>query len=433
MRLSDLVDQLHKMGVIRATNADPRKPPILEIGNETVKDGDEEISVFEVSVQDFLKPIKALKETDIMLDTDWPEDWLEECDAYSVIFQMDDPVAECGWMNGTEKPYVDCWAWYCPFHFYEDEAGIYIRGDKLSTLSLQILSISTPAERKMLKSAHPINLRLFGQQIKQAAFLHLFIHEMYHHKLEAFATRLEISTGMPKFVPYYDSVYSPLSHPLTDALIEEGLANAEVLRRVTGDPTYRSKQFPRLPGCPNVRVLWERFEFYANQMCSVPGYRTVRNYIKADGKFSKIDFTSNQMRLQQMVSQTTPKPLGDPGRWAFAPGMMAPFWNKDIIAYEVLYPGASSRLVPRGAIRAVQASPRKVLRVARKWGITKAREADGDHTMYRGQSGRKVSIDTGYNDLPNACWKGLIEIVNMENGLSLKNNQEGRRRFLAGP
>ena len=134
-----------------------------------------------------------------------------------------------------------------------------------------------------------------------------------------------------------------------------------------------------------------------------------------------------------MVSQASSKPLGNPENWKFAPGMMASFWNKDIIAYEVVFPGTKGSLVPGGAIQAVQASPRKVLRAARKWGISKAREANGDHTMYSGASGHKVTVDTGYNDLPYPCWDGLIGIVNVERGLSLKNNQEGRRRFLAGP
>jgi hypothetical protein len=263
--------------------------------------------------------------------------------------------------------------------------------------------------------------------------LHLFLHEMYHHKVEAFATRLEIAGGSPKFIPYFDSVYFPLSHPLCDDLFEEGLANGEVIRRVTSDPTYRKRQFPKLPNCPNVRVIWERFEFYKNQTCFLPGYRRVKGFIKPKDKFSESDFLNDQRLLQQMLNQASSRPLGNPDQWAFAPGMMAPFWNKDIIAYEVVYPGAKSSLAPHSAIRAVQASPQKAIRAARKWGIRKDREAQGDHTVYCGRKGGKVTIDNGYNDLPSACWDNLFSVINAEHDLELRNNQKGRRRFFAGP
>ena len=432
MQLSDLVQELHSMGVVRPTTADPRIPPVLELENPSPSEEYDEPGLTVIPVEEVLKPIKVPKDGDLILEPDWPGDWLEECDGYPIIHN-EEQLPEGRWEPDGEEMYPDCWAWYCPFHFYEEEAGIYVRGDKLSIISRNILRIMTLYERGMLMYSHKNYRKLFGHQIKQAAFLHFFLHEMYHHKVEAFATRLEIATGVPKFVPYYDSVYRPLSHPLSDELIEEGLANAEVLRRVTGDRTYRAKQFPTLPGCPNVRAIWERFEFYNNQICRVPGYQTVKNYIKPGSKFSESDFVVSQRRLQHMVSQASSKPLGDPRRWSFAPGMMAPFWNKDIIAYEVVYPGRISSLVPGGVIQAVQASPRKVLRIARKWGITKAREARGDHSIYSGRSGKKVSIDEGYNDLPNSCWEGLIDIINVENGLSLRNNQEGRRRFFNGP
>jgi hypothetical protein len=431
---------------MRPTSSDPRIPPILEIKNPKGSDTQTGIekanksNVVEIPIADVLKPVKPYRSqargfSDIPRELD---DWFEKIDGYSII--ENDYFERGGWDDieneqGT-APYPDCWAWYCPFHFYEEDAGIYIRGDKLPELSRRILSFLTYQERRDFSNADKASKLQFGAQIKQAAFLHLFLHEMYHHKVEAFATRLEIASNSPKFIPYYDSVYYPLAHPLDDELIEEGLANAHVIRSITNDRRNWSRQFPKINHCPSVREVWERFEFFTNLNCSVEGYRTVKQYIDTTTKkisFREDNFSTYQRKLQQTVNQASKKPLGNSQIWEFAPNMMTPFWNRNIIAYEVVYPTSGPSLVPQGALQAVQASPRKVIRASRKWGLRKHREAKGDHTIYIGPTGQKVSIDGGYNDLPHACWEGLLSVVNAEYGLNLKDNQEGRRKFFAGP
>ena len=348
MLLNNLVEQLHSLGVTRPTKKDPRIPPILNDVNYK-KHSKNLPKIVKIPVQDILTPVKKTNPDSFEINPELRgRDWLEEIDGYSILYEKN-IFSEDLW---SDPEHPDCWAWYCPFHFYEEGAGIYVRGDKLSIVKKRILTILTAKERKQLMKASRENTNLFGEQIEQAAFLHFFLHEMYHHKVESFATRLEIASGAPKFVPYHDSVYYPLSHPLNDKLIEEGLANAEVIRRAKFDKIYSKAQFPKITGVPSVAKLWLEFEFQNNLRCKLKGYRTVKSYIDTKTKnpeFLTMKFFQHQRKLQQMVNQASEKPLGNSQRWKFAPGMMAPFWNEDLIAYEVLYPGHQSKLVPGGA------------------------------------------------------------------------------------
>ncbi len=436
MEIRELVSELSSLGFTRPTTKAPELPPKVfppnDLGDGIARSGsddDKSPSRVALDLDDFLRPHKYNR--DEMWDPSdyFFGDWLEECDAYEILEgnRSFDEFAN----TALKKPVFDTWAWYCPIHFYEEDFGIYIRGDRLPSLSRAILLSMTLAERKRVLQASRIVQMIFGQQLKQASFLYLFLHEMYHHKSECFATRLEIATGRPVFVPYFDNVYRALTRPLDDRLIEEGLANGDVIRRL-GEQPYRSTQFPKLPGVVSMQAIFKRFAVKSALACSLPGYRGVQRYV-AGQRFKHDLFSEDQYSLQQSMATAMIDPIGNASRWKYAPNMFAGFWNKDIIAYDVVFPGSRPIIAPRHAPAAVQASPSKVIRAARKWGFRKLREAAGDHTIYIGPKGSKVTIDNGYGDLPRACWDGLIDVINGDFGLNLQNNQKGRRLFLAGP
>src|SRR5258708_37083355 len=65
-----------------------------------------------------------------------------------------------------------------------------------------------------------------------------YLHEMFHHKVESFAIRLEIVERVPRYCHYRKVVYNPRRDQQSDDLLEEALATAESCLRLE-EPTCR--------------------------------------------------------------------------------------------------------------------------------------------------------------------------------------------------
>src|SRR5258708_5207923 len=65
-----------------------------------------------------------------------------------------------------------------------------------------------------------------------------YLHEMFHHKIESFAIRLEIVERVPRYCHYRKVVYNPRRDQQSDDLLEEALATAESCLRLE-EPTCR--------------------------------------------------------------------------------------------------------------------------------------------------------------------------------------------------
>ena len=119
-------------------------------------------------------------------------------------------------------------AWHLPVHFYGSDHGIYIHEYWILARAANIRARLDPERQR-----HPAVLR--GSV--QAALTTVYLHEVFHHKTESFAIRLEVADRRPRYVPYHERVYAPLEG--SNGQLEEALACAETIRRLN-ECTYKS-------------------------------------------------------------------------------------------------------------------------------------------------------------------------------------------------
>lgn len=445
--LFQLLSVLREKKLLREIFSDPRIPPRLrrQIPRKEEVDADsDEHEVRAVDLESLSKKPKKNNRDNPNRISDNPNlllhpdtlDWeveLAETDFEEVWYSNRefDPERDLQEGPGGEA-FVDCFAWYCPFHYYTSEYGIYIKSDGLDKLA-QTLALLVPAvNRKKIRDHWPVELLL-----RRAAFYYFFLHEMYHHKVESFATRLEIVTNSPVYVPYKASVYKPAQKPiLTDDLLEEGLAVAEVFRRIYKDPPYSRGDFWG-DLAPGIRVLdlvreYVRCEIVSRRLPE--GYRTASRYLSPKDAIDVEEFYFGQRTLMSMIQEAIQKPLRDSSEWILSPDIFRSLFNKDHVVHEVLT-GRGGRL-PFHAAPAAQSSPRKVIRQARKWKIqpiSRGGRTRGDHQWLENHRGTQDHIDTGGNDMSSNDWKALLGLVKDAWSVVLKDNQEGRGKFQRGP
>ena len=116
----------------------------------------------------------------------------------------------------SPMPPPDCLAFYLPFHnFMPTWWGVYLTVEGVAILANHFVTLSGGA----LKPAEAV----------AASRLFLYHHEAFHHQVECFATRLELTHRKPLYVADFDRLYK--NGFGTDACIEEGLANAQAYRK----------------------------------------------------------------------------------------------------------------------------------------------------------------------------------------------------------
>ncbi|MGB3205766.1 MAG: type II toxin-antitoxin system HicA family toxin [Crinalium sp.] len=124
--------------------------------------------------------------------------------------------------GGERKLPPDLLAFYLPFHLFPDDWGIYILSSGVQYLA------------KIIR--RQCNLTQFEALLVSRLFL--YYHELYHHKIEMFFTRLEVTHKQPfyKNRKFFRDQEQRLSFNLTHLedklkLTEEALANAEAYIR----------------------------------------------------------------------------------------------------------------------------------------------------------------------------------------------------------
>jgi predicted RNA binding protein YcfA (HicA-like mRNA interferase family) len=154
-------------------------------------------------------------------------------------------------------------AWYAPYHFYDEETwGIYFDSAKLDQFAWVIFE-GLRADKYKSK----INpMELAGHM----AFGSVYAHEMFHAKVEAILSWLEITSSAARFLKYKKNVYDKMF--LTEGCLEEALANWSSFQWVE---TYASQN-----SLENVDKLLNCFK--QNLDLSPPGYRNWRRGSDAD-------------------------------------------------------------------------------------------------------------------------------------------------------
>ena len=123
--------------------------------------------------------------------------------------------------GGAPFPPPDALGFYLPFHFYYHNNlwGVYLIAEGVDTLAAILQHVSGSGGKELSKKNAVIAARLF-----------IYYHEAFHHNVEAFATRLEVTHRLPLYKHGFLSLYK--EQLKAKASTEEGLATGYALRKV---------------------------------------------------------------------------------------------------------------------------------------------------------------------------------------------------------
>jgi hypothetical protein len=437
--LPDLLDVLSKREFLRLNNSDPTIPPriptdkLVDYGIDP--DGND---IREVDVGRIIKPIVRVRRTpneeggppddDVALTEEFPDD--EELDGI-----LDEILGSPERSHPEDFPpmdpklpdEIDAYAWYCPFHYYGADYGIYINKTGIHRVAIRLAQLLPP-----LGSISRMNKRILKYQLRQAAFIYFFIHEHYHHKVESFCTRLELVENQPRFIPSHGSVYD--STFLSDDNLEEALANGEIVRRLKKERTYKNI----------FGTIWRGYGFdlaeitvaYAKMRFSKApgGYRRAVDFEGRYGGFNQKLFETTQFKHLSQLQASALNPLSDGSYWTWSRSMLSPLFDKNHVVYEVL-DGSSVSSMPPSSKPLMQVSPRRAVGIASKWGLEKIKKGRtmGDHQWLKNKNGDTDHVDMGYHSMSRKDWQALLGLINKSWGTEFKPNVDGIRAYLLGP
>jgi predicted RNA binding protein YcfA (HicA-like mRNA interferase family) len=266
-----------------------------------------------------------------------PEDFVRKVQA-ALLSASEVPVAFPERTGRSRIPANTEWdaaAWYQPMHFFAADWGIFIREEMLLLLALEILKMTDlgALARERAKGLPPRGPKNFWQLgdaelFMRGAFVLLYLHEHFHHRVECLGLRLHVVTRTPLYVPYFRNVYQPALG--TDGLLEESLANACMYRRLTEEAYMNA--LPEAIRTAMRAMLLARFPH------DPPGYRKAIEYLTDQA------FEEGENRLQGMVRETVPRPVQPTSEWDVAPRMTQSFFNLSSNIYTVVPKGTKSVL-----------------------------------------------------------------------------------------
>lgn len=249
---------------------------------------------------------------------------------------------------------VDALAWYLPFHYYGPSWGIYIK------------------EAEVLRLAGLIKQRLGGpqsdsreaEQLARVAFSILYLHEAFHHKVESFATRLEVARLARVYIPYDNGVYRPQLG--SDDQMEEAFACAEMLTRFKAEKSFHG----------NVRtgIKQATVQFLRDWLPTLPpGYRRGLDFV--DGH--------HLGELLSQVAEGKPHPNQPVLDWDVASHMIRGLFHKHAVAHVIVPIGTTPTIPWLGAERYLALSTRDVERhITRKFGYLDTGRGKGSHRHF---------------------------------------------------
>jgi predicted RNA binding protein YcfA (HicA-like mRNA interferase family) len=281
-------------------------------------------------------------------------------------------------------PPPDALAFYLPFHYFHPIWwGIYLLMEGTQGLGQ---FIHTAAQGSLTTVESLLVARTF-----------LYCHESFHHSVECFATRLEISFRRPMYRTGFDSRYNrTLGKP--DCL-EEALASAHALRRVKSDCLKHQS-------CKRKQALNALKEYICR--CP-PGYDRALEYI------SKRDFerARGQFAEDNLLECEPHLPRHSPEIWMSFP---AAFSGISRITSRVNYiVHRNSSIAARTPLGRLLTYP-KLISALRRLGFSLARR--GPHEVWKNGNGRSVSVPRHPGDLKNGTLKAILAQAGLQMSLS---------------
>ncbi len=108
--------------------------------------------------------------------------------------------------------HTDCFGFYLPFHVSPRKHGIYLFDNKLDELVSQLKKLSPK-----------ISTHLY----RKLAILFTYFHQAFHHQIEMFATRVELTGRKPLYIDAVQEIYKREAR--TSRWQEEKLANVSAV------------------------------------------------------------------------------------------------------------------------------------------------------------------------------------------------------------
>lgn len=283
---------------------------------------------------------------------------------------------------------VDALAYYLPYHYFGLDWGIYVPETSIFTIAGYIWS----------SSGHPHLSEKLAQALCRSALNILYLHEAFHHKVESFATRLEIARLQAVYRPYKEHIYPPLRN--TDADLEEAIATAEMLTRLS-ERAYST-------GIPEaVRQNTQAFvETWIPNLA--PGYRTALSHRDPQSIWE----------LQAKLASTgrpMPQPAAD---WGVADRMMQGLYNKDSVCF-VLVKSHATPTIPwfDGVSKFVSLSTKRVAKLIEKeYGyVEQVGRGKGGHRYFTSETPglRPITLPGAKRELSSTVLKSVTKTLGL--------------------
>ena len=322
-----------------------------------------------------------------------------------VVPTVDDPFPGSPRPDQEDGTSSEALAFYLPFHFYEQDWGVYISIEGWLKLALEIRQGLPPAP-----SGPGIPARASSYDLLHAAHDFLLRHERFHHQVEAWATRLEVAHRAPF---YKQGVVSFYRHTLgTNACVEEALANAHGYRQIRRDlrrqdkAASRRRSGYRLPPQLEATMLPPLEVFIQN---SPPGYNQAMLY-EANAAFEQGRYD---------YAETLYQPL--PGAPA-ASEVWSAFYGgfKDLAAvrrrtYYIVHVNApiTSRIPVLHQVKT-----RKFKKKLKDRGCKHLREGK-KHEVWVGPNGGQFEVPRHAGDMATGTMRGIIKQAGFDESLSV--------------
>jgi hypothetical protein len=282
---------------------------------------------------------------------------------------------------------VDALAWYLPFHFYGPDWGIYIKED-------EVINLAGMIEKRLNGGPRGVERT---QQLCRAALTILYLHEAYHHKIESFATRLEIARLEPVYIPYDEHVFRRLLG--SDDCLEEGIACSEMITRLKNEKTYYKKLSDEVKDA-TIQFLYEWIPELP------PGYRR------------GIEFPNlpPSGQLQSQIAHASVTPRQPPEDWDITTHMIQGLFNKYSVAYIIVPKGRTPTLPWLDDMRYLSLSTRDVEKhITRVHGYFDTGRGKGSHRHFHCGGRPPITLPANRETLSHVVQRQVVTALGYKN------------------
>lgn len=275
-------------------------------------------------------------------------------------------------------PPPDALAFYLQFHYYAPTWwGVYLTVEGVQ-LTAQILVTLSGG-------------KLPPRQAVTAARLFLYYHEAFHHNVECFATRLEVSHRRPLYVDGFQSFFSRVFG--TDRCLEEGLANAYAY-----DKTAKKVRHARLPVA--IRKMIRQ---------SPPGYRLG---VRLSSRFDKEQAKLAEQNFRECFPSA---PRSNDRVWKSMGHLFDGISNIRGRVNYVL--NRHAPLIQRARLRPLLSPTKLIKKLERAASLSFVRHG-ANHDVYRSANGATIPIPRHPRDLSKGTLRKILREAGIDLGLS---------------